>query len=158
MTYAPNHMAKQQYQAYANARMMVGKVRQVVMLYDGAMDAIQQAVEAIRKEDYETRFNMLSKASAIIDGLQNSLDFTQGGDVAKLLHDYYSSIDARLFSVHRSNDAELCLQVIKEIKMMRDAWDRIDQDNGQQEAAAMNTTTPRQGAAPAALGGAGVSA
>lgn len=115
------------YQAYANAAMTVGKTRQVVMLYDGAIRFVQQAKEAIGREDFETRYNLLAKTSEIVSGLQNSLDFDNGGEVAKLLYDYYASIDARLFSVHRSNDTAVLDGVLKELRMMRDAWHEIDQ-------------------------------
>ncbi|MCQ6468560.1 flagellar export chaperone FliS, partial [Vibrio parahaemolyticus] len=81
------------YKAYAAANMTVGKTRQVVMLYDGVMRFVQQAIEAIKKEDYETRYNLLVKSSEIITGMQNSLDFENGGEIAKLLYDYYASID-----------------------------------------------------------------
>ncbi len=124
----------QQYQAYAAAAMTVNKVRQVVMLYDGAIRFVQQAIEAIEKEDYETRFNQLIKASDVVVGMQSALDFEQGGEISKLLYDYYASIDARLFAVHRSNDAAMCEAVIKELRMMRDAWDQIDKDEAQTAA------------------------
>lgn len=124
MTYSPT-MA-QQYKAYATAKMTVGKVRQIVMLYDGVLRFVQQAVDAINKQDYETRYNILCKASEVISGLQNSLDFEQGGDIAHLLYDYYASIDARLLTVHRTNDIRTCEQVMKELRMMRGAWDEID--------------------------------
>lgn len=126
MQYHANHMT-QKFQAYTNAAMTVGKTRQVVMLYDGAIRFVQQAAEAIRRGDFETRYNLLAKANAVISGLQNSLDHEKGGEIAKLLHDYYASIDARLFSVHRTNDTAVLEGVLKELRMMRDAWQEIDQ-------------------------------
>lgn len=149
----PNHPSSQQYRAYANAAMTVGKVRQVVMLYDGAIRFVKQATEAIAAGDFETRYNQLVKTSEIITGLQNSLDFEQGGDISKLLYDYYASIDARLFTVHRSNDVKMCEAIVKELKMMRDAWDQIDRDHARQssESAAIATRmTPAMGDATAA--------
>lgn len=130
--YKPGNMS--QYQAYAAAALTVGKVRQVVMLYDGTIRLIQQAIDAIKQQDFETRYNTIAKATEIVSGLQNSLDFEQGGDVSKILYDYYASIDARLFTVHRSNSIVMCEQIIKELKMMRNAWDSIDK--GRSEAVA----------------------
>lgn len=123
-----------QYKAYAAANMTVGKIRQVVMLYDGAIRFVQQSVEAIRREDYETRYNLLTKTSEIITGLQNSLDFENGGDIAKLLYDFYASIDARIFSVHRSNHIPTLESVMKELRMMRDAWHEIDRQQAEEAA------------------------
>lgn len=136
-----NHMTRK-YQAYANAAMTVGKTRQVVMLYDGAIRFVQQASEAIERGDYETRYNLIAKTNAIISGLQNSLDHENGGEVAKLLHDYYASIDARLFAVHRSNDTAVLESVLKELRMMRDAWQEIDRANSEKKQAAHEDHAP----------------
>lgn len=124
--YNPNQNMHQ-YKAYATANMTVGKTRQVVMLYDGAIRFVQQSITAIEKGDFETRFNLLAKTSEILSGLQNSLDFENGGEIAKLLYDYYASLDARIFSVHRSNDIKILESVAKELRMMREAWHEIDQ-------------------------------
>lgn len=155
--YNTNHMNK--YQAYANAAMTVGKTRQVVMLYDGVIRFVKQSVEAIEQQDYETRFNLLTKSAAIIGGLQSSLDFEHGGDIAKLLYDYYASIDARLFSVHRSNDTAVLQGVIKELKMMRDVWSEIDGADSEKKAtAAAEDSAPLPRTPDVQYSGIGVSA
>jgi flagellar protein FliS len=156
---ASTHM--NQYKAYATANMTVGKTRQVVMLYDGALRFVQQSIEAIKREDYETRYNLLAKTSEIISGLQNSLDFENGGDIAKLLYDYYASIDARLFSVHRSNNIKTLEAVSKELRDMRDVWHDIDQADAAKKHAtheASRQSVVPAGAASASYSGIGVSA
>ncbi len=143
MTYS-NHPMAQQYRAYATASATVGKTRQIVMLYDGVMRMIKKAVEAIGQEDWETRYNMLAKASDVILGLQNSLDYENGGELAQLLHDYYSSIDARLFAVHRSNDVAVCESILKELNMMRNVWDEIDKKGSHQPQAEASSADEEQ--------------
>jgi flagellar protein FliS len=118
-----------QYKAYSRANHTVSKTRQVVMLYDGAIRFIQQAIEAIEAKDYEKRYHRLTRASDILIGLQSCLDFDAGGDSAKVLYDFYSSLDLRIFAIHRSNDANACLEIISELKDMRDVWNRIDTGN-----------------------------
>lgn len=135
-------MVRQSYKAYANATLTVAKTKQIVMLYDAAIRNVQHAVEAIENKQIEARFHALNKACTIVFGLQGSLDFEQGGAIAKTLFDFYSSIDARLISVHRSNDAAMCQQVIKELKMMREAWADIDQMGAELERDAEATATP----------------
>lgn len=120
--------ATRQYAAYTAACMTVKKTRQVVMLYDGAIRFVKQAMTAIDEENLQDRYNKLERATAIVNGLQSSLDFENGGNIAELLDDYYYSIYMRLMSVHRSNSKETCEQVIKELKMMREAW--VDVDEG----------------------------
>lgn len=115
--------------AYSRASHTVGKTRQVVMLYDGAIRFMKQAIEAIEAKDYETRYNKITRVSEILMGLQACLDFEAGGDSAKVLYDFYSMMDLRLFTIHRSNSIEECNAVIARLKEMRDTWDAIDRGN-----------------------------
>jgi len=121
---------KEMYNAYTTASQMVRKTRQVVMLYEGVIRFVKQAKHAIEKNDIETRYNSLSKACNIITGLQLSLDFDKGGEIAKLLYDYYSGLDMRLMSIHQNQSTELCDLAIKHLKMMCEAWEEIDQKFG----------------------------
>lgn len=118
---------KQKYKAYAAATQTVAGTRQIVMLYDGAIRFILQAKEAIRERRFEDRYNLLVKASSVINGLQNCLDFEKGGKVAKILYQYYSAIDLRLFSIQHSNSVEQCDAVLADLRQMRDVWQEIDQ-------------------------------
>jgi flagellar secretion chaperone FliS len=134
---------KQKYQAYVNATQTVAKTKQIVLLYDGAIRFVQQAKEAIREKRIEDRYNMLVKANDIIGGLQSCLDFEHGGHIAKVLYSYYSSIESRIFSIHRSNSIEACDDVIGDLKQMRDVWHEIDQNNGGGEV--VSTPSPESG-------------
>lgn len=122
------------YQAYSRATHTVNKTRQVVMMYDGAIRFLQQAAEAIEQKDYEARYNKLTRVSDIIIGLQACLDFEQGGSSARILFDFYSTMDMRIFGLHRSNDLDACKSIVAELKEMRDAWDRIDRSQEQKTA------------------------
>lgn len=119
----------QSYKAYSRATHTVSKTRQVVMLYDGAIRFLQQAAEAIENKDFETRYNKLTRAADIVVGLQACLDFESGGASAKVLFDFYSAMDMRIFALHRSNDLAACKTLIAELKEMRDVWDKIDRGN-----------------------------
>lgn len=120
---SPSHNA---YQAYAQANHTVSKTRQIVMLYDGATNFIRKAQEAIEDNRIEDRFNLLLKASEIIMGLQGCLDFENGDKIARVLYDFYSSVDSRLMAIQRSNDGAACDEIINELREMRDTWAAID--------------------------------
>jgi len=120
-------MTHNEYTAYKNNTGMVRKTRQIVMLYEGVIKYVQHTKEAIEKNDIETRYNSITKACDIINGLQLSLDFENGDEIAKLLYDYYAGLDSRLSSVHFSNDIKICEACIDQLKTMRDAWEEIDQ-------------------------------
>ena len=131
---------KHKYQAYSSATQTVAKTQQIVMLYDGAIRYIQQAKEAIRERRIEDRYHLLIKASEIIVGLQACLDFENGQQIAKILYQFYASIDTRMFTIHRTNSIESCDEIIAELKQMRDVWQEIDKstDNSASTAAAEN--------------------
>lgn len=118
---------RQKYQAYASATQTVAKTKQIVMLYDAAVRYISQAKDAIREKRIEDRYHLLTKAGDIVFGLQSCLDFENGREIAKILYNFYSSIDSRIFTVQRNNSIELCDELIGELKQMRDVWQEIDQ-------------------------------
>lgn len=113
-------------QAYSQAQHTVGKTRQVVMLYDGAIRYLQQAREAIEHKRIEERFRLLTRVSEILIGLQASLDFDNGENVARVLYDFYSVQDQRITSIQRTNNVALCDTVIEDLKAMRNTWNDID--------------------------------
>ena len=134
---------EQQLQAYTTASHMVRKTKQVVMLYEGAIRSVQQTRQAIIDNDIQTRYNQLTKACNIINGLQLSLDMKNGGDVSELLYDYYSGLDMRLMSIHETNSTDMCDACERHLKIMKDAWEEIDCGIDNQAAApAIAQTTP----------------
>ncbi len=126
MSLSKNH----QYQAYSIATRTVPKTRQIVMLYDGTIKFIKQAIVAIDEGRIEARFNLLSKASEIMMGLAGSIDFENGGDIAHVLHKFYANMSMRILSVNflKNKDEGMtrCNQIIEELKQMRDVWYNID--------------------------------
>lgn len=112
--------------AYGRAAHTVAKTRQVVMLYDGIIRFMKQAAEAMEAGAIEERYLKLTRASEVVSGLQNSLDFDSGGQTAQVLFDFYSSVDARIIGMHRQPDAAVCQAIIADLKDMRDVWDGID--------------------------------
>lgn len=143
---------KKPYQAYAAAMQTMAGTRQVVMLYEGIIRYLQQAREAMAQRRIEERYNNLTRASEIVFGLQSCLDFERGGDVAKVLYNFYTSLDARIFSLHRSGDAAVCEQLIADVKRMRDVWAEIDSSGGAKPPvgtpAALGTTADQPGMLP----------
>ena len=136
---------KQKYQSYTAATHTVAKTQQIIMLYDGVIRFVQQAKEAIAEKRIEDRYKILIKASDVIQGMQACLDFENGGEIARILYGFYSSIDGRIFSIHRTNSIETCDEIIAEMKTMRDAWQEIDQKT---DSDAVTETTPPASGTP----------
>lgn len=128
------------YKAYSRANHTVPKTKQVVMLYDGVIRNLQQAVEAMKNNDIAERYNKLTRAGEIIIGLQACLDFDQGEETAQILYDFYSSVDSRIINLHRTNDVNVCLHLVAEIKKMRAMWDKIDRGEMEDSPAPSNNS------------------
>ena len=123
----------------------MNKTRQLVLLYDAVIRFVKQARLAIEEGRFEDRLNLLQKASNIIVGLHGSLDFDKGGEISQILSSFYSAMDIRILAINRTNSLEDCDRIVNEIKMMREAWDKIDQ-----QALATNVLpeAPAEGEAP----------
>ena len=137
----------QAHQAYSQAFHTVSKTRQVVMLYDGLIRFVKQARQAIEENRIEDRFKLLMRCSDIVLGLQSSLDFDNGDQVARVLYDFYSSVDSRLLAIQRSNDVSELDNLLTELKEMRDAWSDID-GQATEDNAATQAAAPQAYAAP----------
>ena len=124
--------------AYKHASTNITKIRQVVMAYDGILSMVLRARQAIQENKPEERFNAIQRASVVIMSLQTALDHENGGEIAKLLDNFYFSIDLRLMRQHTEQDIPKLDQIIQEIRMMREAW--MDVDN--QVVAAKSKGTP----------------
>lgn len=117
---------KHPHQAYAKASHTLSKTRQVVMLYEGAIRFLQQAMEAIRDEAPDVRYARLERASEIIIALREALDMTGDSPEAKRLHGFYTEIDHRILMLQRSHNLAECTSIIDALRPLRDAWDVID--------------------------------
>ena len=116
--------------AYKNANYTVSKTRQIVMLYDGMVRFMQQARSAMEEGRIEDRFTLLTKASAIVTGLQGCLDFEQNVEVSTTLYDYYAQVETDIFLLHRTNSLEQYDRLISQLKAMRETWHEIDKTYG----------------------------
>lgn len=147
----------QNYQAYANAAMTTSKLRQVIMLYDGMIRFMQQSAEAIKVSDFETRYNLTTKTINIVQALQSALDFQRGQDISNILYGYYANLEQRMYALHRSNDIKQCEAIIKDIKVMRDAWQNIElAENEEKAKASVSHPAMMNAAMPAAVANAAV--
>lgn len=132
----------QAYGKYAIANQTLPKTRQIVLLYDGAINFLMQASDAMAAGNLEEKFTLLDKAEQIVSGLQSSLDFEQGGEVAKTLFEFYANLSAGIRDVMRSDNAGGIALLIQELKNMRAAWDKIDQGDTSGNQAAGGTAAP----------------
>lgn len=158
-------MVADKFASYANAdyygKESMQKTKQIVLLYEGLMRFVEHAKKAIEEKDYAERFNLLQKASNVIVGLHSALDFDKGGEVSKTLGNFYSNLDLRIVNLNRSNDIAECDDIIREIKLMHDAWVKIDSEHGNSNESAGMTpygAAPTEGSSSGSNSGADFSA
>lgn len=110
----------------------------ILMLFDGALLAINSAAIAMERRDIEARVKNISKAIEIITlGLKTSLD-PHGGELADRLGALYDYMCSRLLHANAfSTDAPL-IEVAGLLRDLRDAWSQIgsatQSNNASQEA------------------------
>lgn len=130
------------YAAYQQSSDTVNQVAQIVMLYDGAINFIKQAKEAIIEKNYEKRYNLINKAIAIVTGLNSCLNFTdETQETAKALDDFYSMIDMRLLYIQCDDSIESCDKVIGDLRVMREAWAEVERKTTQVSGTKENNDT-----------------
>jgi flagellar secretion chaperone FliS len=95
-----------------------------LMLFDGAIDFIGVGLQAIARSDYELKGRMISKSIAVINGLKDCLDLTQG-ELPSNLHDLYEYMVERLFKANLTSDIEAIDEVQSLLKTIRESWSQI---------------------------------
>lgn len=97
----------------------------IVMLYDGAIKFINIAIDNMNPRTYDIVNNNIIKAQDIITELLLSLNMKEGGEIAQNLFNLYLYFKKTLLEANIKKDAEILRGVVKLLKELRDAWDKI---------------------------------
>jgi flagellar protein FliS len=102
------------------------------MLYDEAVKQLDKALELMeadaQKKDpgrLETINKAVLKTQDIVTELEVSLDFDQGGDIAKNLFALYTWFNQELLSANFNQDHKRILGVRNMLNDLREAWTRV---------------------------------
>ena len=122
---ARNYSASYSASQYRANSVNTSPLQLVVMCYDGMLRFSRKAYEAIEKNDIEGRVKYINKTLAIIDELQNSLDFVRGGEVARNLDRVYDYLNNEFMKVSMRNDLKTLDHLETLIRELRGAWSKI---------------------------------
>jgi flagellar protein FliS len=117
--------------AYADVGLETGVTaanphRLIVMLYDGAIEAISDARTHVANGAQQAKSAAISRAIGIIEqGLRASLDLTRGAAIATQLDDLYDYMARRLLVASLRNDAAALAEVAALLSDLRGAWQAI---------------------------------
>ncbi len=98
------------------------KGRLVVMLYDGAIKFLKQAVKALQAGDLEAKGQNIAKAREIIFELNTVLDMDAGQEVAQNLRTLYNFMNKHLTQANINNDVQAIREVIGLMEELNQGW------------------------------------
>jgi flagellar secretion chaperone FliS len=99
--------------------------RLIVMLYDGAIKFLEQAIREIEKQDWIAKGRYINRAVAIVDELDLSLDMEAGGEIAMNLRRLYDFLRRHLGQANLHRDPERIRQAITILKELNEGWKTI---------------------------------
>src|ERR1044071_5606382 len=110
-----------------NAILTASPGQLVLMLYDGALNAIALAREGFNTPvDDPRRIEVINrqllKAQSILSELQNGLNLDAGGEFARTMHRLYDYHNRRLLEANLRKQVEPVVEVERLVRELRDAW------------------------------------
>ncbi|OCG17083.1 flagellar export chaperone FliS [Gilliamella sp. App6-5] len=98
----------------------------IVLLFDGALNAIKLANLYIEKGNIVGKGNAISKAINIVDnGLKSCLDLEKGGEIAENLDRLYQYISQQLVLANLHNDKEKLQTCFDLLNNIAESWREI---------------------------------
>jgi flagellar protein FliS len=104
----------------------------IIMLYNEAVKQLDQALRLLEMNDTRKdpgRIEQISKAivktQEIVCELMVSLDFEQGGDIAKNLFSLYTWFNRELMEANINQDARRITIIRNNVENLRSAWQEI---------------------------------
>ncbi|MBN2737925.1 MAG: flagellar export chaperone FliS [Spirochaetales bacterium] len=100
----------------------------IIMLYDGAIKNVRNAISLIEEKSkkFDAVNNHIIKAQDIISELMVSLNFEEGGEIAKNLFSLYMYMNKQLLEANLKKDIEPLKEVQRHLSELREAWAQID--------------------------------
>ena len=105
------------------ANMETNSLKQIVMLYDGAIKFLNLTAADIEVNDIVAKCEHSNRALDIISYLQGILDFERGGSAAVSLDKLYTSINVLILRASSELDANLMRRTADMLAPVRDAWE-----------------------------------
>lgn len=98
----------------------------IVLLYDGAINAMKRAEIYFQSGNIARRGEMISRAINIIDnGLRAGLDHEKGGKIAEELESLYEYISRTLLEANLNKSGEKLPHLIALMTGMKETWQAI---------------------------------
>lgn len=97
--------------------------RLLLMLYDGAINFLSRAVDALEGKDYEEANRLIGRAQDIVAELISALDMKY--EVAHSLYQLYDYFNRRLIEANVKKDGVPVTEVQGYLRELREAWAKV---------------------------------
>ena len=101
------------------------KGRLIVLLYEGAIKFLNQAIERLQAGDFEGKGRYIAKAQDIINELKAVLDMEGGGEIAGNLQKLYAFMSTHLLEANIKRDPQMIREVIRILEDLNQAWKAV---------------------------------
>lgn len=95
----------------------------LLMLYEGAIRFLTQAIDAQEKNNVEEKNKFLGRTIDVLNELRSTLNFEVGGDFSKNLSELYAYQVSRLTQATFESKMEYILEVQAQLKDLLGAWE-----------------------------------
>jgi flagellar protein FliS len=99
--------------------------RLVVLLYDGAVKYLKQALKELEAGHLAAKGEYINKAVAILNELDSCLDVETGGDVAQNLRSLYQFMIRHLGEANLHRDPRRIQDVIDCLRSLNEGWKSV---------------------------------
>ena len=99
--------------------------RIVVMLYEGAIKFLKQAIRELQAGQYIEKGKSINRAVDIIQELNVTLNMEAGGEIAKNLRQLYAFMQERLFQANIRKDADMIRETLKLLEELNEGWKAV---------------------------------
>ena len=123
--FSPGHAGANAYARVGNETGVMGASphRLIVMLYQGARQAIAEARMHLQQGNVPARGDAIGKAIQIVEsGLQQSLNLEAGGEIAERLNALYSYMSRRLLEANIKQSEAMLVEVDGLLATLEEAW------------------------------------
>jgi flagellar secretion chaperone FliS len=124
------------YQKYKTTSVQsASKEKILLMLYEGAIRFMKQAIVAIDRKDIAARGMNVGRAFDIVMELNNTLNHEVGGDLAKNLEQLYMFVTDQLTQANIKNDKVPLQHALKTMETLYQGWVEAVEKIKREEAA-----------------------
>ncbi|ELI6423906.1 flagellar export chaperone FliS [Aeromonas veronii] len=96
----------------------------IQLLMQGFLERVAQAKGAIERRDYHLKSDRISSANAVLNGLKDSLDMSQG-EISERLFSLYEYMGERLLDASVKMEVSPLDESMKLMLMIKESWDNI---------------------------------